>query len=327
MTARYKVLKPEDLTNTHGVRPFAMDVLNGLSETPKHLPSRWIYDEAGSMLFKDICDLDEYYQTRTEAAILEAHADAILNATGEGPLAIVDLGAGDGRKTNILLDAVAGRDTRFVPIDISESAMVELCDNTAKRFPKLQVNGLVSDYFDGIQWLSGQSKRRKLVLFLGSNIGNFSVVQARNFLRQLWDSLDDGDIVLMGFDMKKDIELLLAAYNDREGVTAKFSLNLLSRINNELGANFDTSAFRHFATYNVFSGAMESYLVSLKEQDVYVGHLKQSFHFDSWEPIHTEYSYKYLDSDISKLAKQTGFEMMEQFTDGKKWFTDSLWRV
>jgi dimethylhistidine N-methyltransferase len=304
-----------------------MDVLSGLSETPKRLPSRWIYDKRGSELFSKICDLNEYYQTRTEAKVLQDNAEAILAATGDGPINIVDLGAGDGRKTNILLRAARGRDVRFVPIDISESAMADLCGQTMIEFPDIDVKGLVSDYFDGVHWLGGQTKRRKLVLFLGSNIGNFSLVQARFFLRQLWDALNDGDLVLVGFDMKKDIELLLSAYNDRDGVTAEFSLNLLQRANNELGANFDLKNFRHYATYDVFSGAMQSYLVSLTDQDVQIEYLQQSFHFDSWEPIHTEYCYKYLESDIHELAKTTGFSVANTFVDENGWFTDSLWQV
>jgi uncharacterized SAM-dependent methyltransferase len=165
------------------------------------------------------------------------------------------------------------------------------------------------------------------VLFLGSNIGNFNRAQARVFLRQLWEALNDRDQVLIGFDLKKDIELLLAAYNDAKGVTADFNTNLLRRINRELGGDFDLSAFRHYATYDVFSGAIESYIVSLKEQVVTIRELQTTFHFDEWEPIHTEYSYKYLQKDIDSLAAVTGFKIIEQYYDSKRWFTDSLWQV
>jgi len=325
----YRVLQPADLTAAHGLRRFALDVLNGLSETPKRLPSRWIYDDEGSRLFSKICELEEYYPTRCEAEILTANAPEILKAAGNQPLDVVDLGAGDGRKTNIVLESAIGQglDVRFVPIDISEAAMAGLVQATQKRFEGLPVSGIVAEYFDGLSWLSQGSDRRHLVMFLGSNIGNFSKVQARVFLRQLWEALNPGDLVLVGFDLKKDIERLLDAYNDSEGVTAAFNLNLLARINRELGGDFDLSKFRHYATYDVFSGAMESYIVSMERQTVTITDLFSSFEFLPWEPIHTEYSYKYLQSDIDYLADATGFRVVGQFHDSKGWFVDSLWQV
>jgi dimethylhistidine N-methyltransferase len=325
---RYRVLQPSDLGADILSRRFAVDVLRGLSERPKRLPSRWFYDETGSRLFEQICDLDEYYLTRTETSILRQHADRILADAEGAALSIVDLGAGDGRKTDILLAAAAGlADVSYVPIDISETAMARLVGAVSGRYPRMAVGGVVGEYFDGLHWLAQSSERRSLVLFLGSNIGNFDAVNARNFLRQLWDALKHGDLLLIGFDLKKDIELLLAAYNDRQGVTAAFNLNLLARINRDLEADFDLSAFRHFATYNVFSGAMESYLVSRRAQAVKVGALQQAFEFAPWEPIHTEYSYKYLEEDIESLAAETGFSIVDRFYDGRGWFVDALWRV
>jgi dimethylhistidine N-methyltransferase len=325
----FRVLKPSDLAAAHGLRAFALDVLNGLSESPKRLSSRWIYDEHGSKLFSDICELEEYYPTRCEAEILQNNNERILQRAGTNTLDIVDLGAGDGRKTDIVLEAALKRlkEVRYVPIDISESSMRGLVKRTRGKFPSLELAGIVGEYFDGLHWLSNSNDRRNLVLFLGSNIGNFNKVQARVFLRQLWEALNDGDQVLIGFDLKKDIELLLAAYNDRKGVTAAFNKNLLTRVNRELGGDFDLAAYRHFATYDVFSGAMESYIVSLKAQTVTIRDLKSTFTFDEWEPIHTAYSYKYLQSDINELAADTGFEIVEQYYDNKGWFTDSLWQV
>jgi L-histidine N-alpha-methyltransferase len=325
----YRILKPEDLAAAHGLRAFALDVLNGLSETPKRLSSRWIYDDEGSRLFSQICELDEYYPTRTEAEILRCHTGEILESAGTHDLDIVDLGAGDGRKTNIVLQAAIKQleGIHYVPIDISEASMSSLVINTRAQFPGLQVAGIVAEYFDGLHWLSNSNDRRKLVLFLGSNIGNFNRVQARVFLRQLWEALNDGDQVLIGFDMKKNIELLLAAYNDKQGVTAAFNKNLLKRINRELGSNFDLTAYRPFATYDVFSGAMESYIVSLEQQTVVIRELQSTFEFSEWEPIHTEYSYKYRLSDIDGLALDTGFGIVDQYHDAKGWFTNSLWQV
>jgi dimethylhistidine N-methyltransferase len=292
------------------------------------LSSRWIYDDEGSRLFSAICELPEYYPTRCEAEILTARTADILAAVGEGPLDIVDLGAGDGRKAAIVIqDALnRGPDVRYVPIDISEAAMSKLVDGMRARFAGLAVGGVVGEYFDSLNWLS-RSQRRRMVMFLGSNIGNFTKVQARVFLRQLWEALNPGDLALIGFDLKKDIDLLLDAYNDTAGVTAKFNTNLLARINRELGGEFDTGTFRHYATYDVYSGAMESYIVSMVRQTVAVRDLRTSFEFDEWEPVHTEYSYKYLQSDIENLANATGFEILGQYHDAKRWFTDSLWKV
>jgi dimethylhistidine N-methyltransferase len=327
----YRILSAADISESaHPVKDFAIDVLVGLSGHPKRLPSRYIYDDEGSALFSAICDLDEYYPTRIEHQILDTHKQSILDALGGAPFNLVDLGAGDGRKTKVLLQHFdkQGADFRFAPIDISEGAMKGLVDNVGEELPNVRTDGVVSEYFDGIEWLGAQSpERKKLVLLLGSNIGNFDKPRARAMLLRLWNAASDGDLVLIGFDLKKDIEALLSAYNDSEGVTARFNKNLLKRINTELGGDFDTERFRHFATYNVFSGAMESYLVSLERQTVNVEALRTSFDFKPWEPIHTEYSYKYLESDIADLAEATGFTIETQLFDERRWFVDSIWRV
>lgn len=332
MSGGYQVLGPQAVHDLHDpLRELAYDVLVGLSERPKRMSSKYFYDDAGSRYFQRIMNLPEYYPTECEAEILRSHADMLTRRVVElGPFNVVDLGAGDGKKTMILLEHLrrAGADFVYVPIDISEGAMRQLVGVVRERFPDVRVEGLVCEYADGVRYLGqGQDGRRNLVLFLGSNIGNFNAVQARAFLRRLWSSLSDGDYAIVGFDLKKDIEVLLAAYNDKEGITAAFNLNLLHRLNRELGANFDVSSFRHFGTYNVFSGAMESYLVSLEPQIVRVDALEQSFAFDAWEPMHTEYSYKYLRSDVDALARDTGFERVERVEDARGWFADALWRV
>ncbi|MBX3246845.1 MAG: L-histidine N(alpha)-methyltransferase [Myxococcales bacterium] len=328
----YTVLGPATLEALHDPRrDFAYDVLVGLSEKPKRLPSKYIYDDEGSQHFSRIMSLDEYYPTRCETEVLERYADEIVAPLlGGGPINLVDLGAGDGKKTMIVLDALrrAGADFTFVPIDISEGAMKELVARVRAQMPDVAIEGLVCEYTEGVHHLGREQRdRRNLVLFLGSNIGNFNRVQSRSFLLRLWSSLGEGDYALLGFDLKKDIEVLLAAYNDREGVTSAFNLGLLRRINRELGASFDLDRWRHYGTYNVFSGAMESYLVSLEPQVVEVEALEQRFAFDAWEPVHTEYSYKYLRSDVEALAHDTGFEVAGRFEDSRGWFLDALWRV
>ncbi|MGF1467442.1 MAG: L-histidine N(alpha)-methyltransferase [Sandaracinaceae bacterium] len=328
----YRILQGhENGAGPAATQAFAYDVLVGLSERPKRLPSKYFYDDQGSRYFQRIMGLDEYYPTRCEREILLRHAqDIVAPARAGGPFHLVDLGAGDGAKTMILLRALseAKADFTYVPIDISEGAMRAVVAAVERELPELRIEGLVTDYLTGLHWLSQhEPDKRSLVLFLGSNIGNFNRVQARAFLRRLWNAMNDGDYALVGFDLKKDIEALLAAYNDREGVTAAFNLNLLQRINRELDADFDVQAFRHYGTYDVFSGAMESYLVSLKPQIVKVGALEMSFPFDAWEPIHTEYSYKYLRSDVTSLAEDTGFECLDRFEDDRNWFLDALWKV
>jgi L-histidine N-alpha-methyltransferase len=331
MTREWKVLDPAMAAQLReNDREFALDVLEGLSERPRRLSSRWFYDERGSELFARIMDVPQYYPTDCEREILEERAAEIIEPLVDQPFHLVDLGAGDGRKTVLLLEHLqqAGADVTYVPIDISEQAMADVVGRIGEALPDMSVSGIVSEYTDGLRWLQARDDRRPaLVLFLGSNIGNFNKSQARAFLRRLWTALQDGDHVLIGFDLKKDIDLLLSAYNDPQGVTAAFNLNLLHRINRELGGNFDVSRFRHYGTYNVFSGAMESYLVSLVAQTVTIEAIGQTFEFQEWEPIHTEYSYKYLESDIISLAESTGFSIRARFHDRRRWFTDSLWRV
>ncbi len=311
-----------------GHQELAYEVQVGLSSSPKRLPSRFFYDDEGSVLFQRIMDLDEYYLTRCEDEILTKHAEAIAASVRE-PLHLVDLGAGDGAKTKILLRALikAEADVIYVPIDISSGAIDGLVKAMAEEFPTLRVSGVVGEYASSIRWLAkSRQERSNLVLFLGSNIGNFPLPEARGFLGQLWAQMRTCDRLLIGFDLKKDIEKLLAAYNDRDGVTAAFNLNLLRRLNRELGANFDLDAFRHYGTYDVMTGAMTSYLVSLKKQAVFIGALDRSFHFDAWEPVHTEFSYKYLRSDIDTLAHDSGFEQVARFECEHSWFLDDLWR-
>lgn len=325
----YEILDRSQFARPDDARAFAEEVLVGLSEHPKRLPSKFFYDDEGSRLFQQICELDEYYPTRIERTILRRYAGAILETVADTHLNLVDLGAGDGHKTAHLLEWLLGRgsDLRYVPIDISEGAMTHAVESLGKKFPRLEIRGIVADYFEGLSWIAQQTDRRNLVLFLGSNIGNFDKPRARAFLRRLWNALNRDDRLLIGFDLKKDIELLLRAYNDHAGVTAQFNLNLLERINRELGGNFDLNRWRHYGTYNVFTGAMESYLVSLEDQVVRIDALEHEFQFAPWEPIFTEYSYKYLESDIDALARSAHFAIDRKFHDSDRWFCDALWRV
>jgi L-histidine N-alpha-methyltransferase len=317
MSDLYRVIGKHDLSNHFSeTYEFALDVLVGLSDTRKRIPSKHLYDARGSELFQQITRLPEYYLTNCEIEILRNQTGTIGEYIKGGSINLVELGAGYSEKTLCVVEYLLGHDFDFqyVPIDISEAAMADLVKALSEKYPRLQINGLVADYTSGLKWLNNRNGRKNFVLFLGSSIGNFSHAEARTFLRNVWSCLQDGDQCLVGFDLKKDIEMFLWAYNDREGVTSEFNLNVLKRINRELGGEFDVSKFRHYGTYDVFSGAMQSYLVSLEAQEVFVKDIGRSFQFRSWEPIHMEYSYKYLIADIDMLASE-------------RYFVDSIWRV
>ena len=309
----------------------ALSVLEGLSNKQKSLPSKLFYDDKGSDLFKQIMALDEYYPTRCEAEILEKYGNLIASHLSGNSFNLIELGCGDGAKTMILLKELlkASEGFNFVPLDISEAAVQSLIENIKQEFGELpfSVKGLVAEYFQGIKWLTQNVSDRNLVLFLGSNIGNFSNPVAKRFLRHIWHSLNHGDLVLIGFDLKKDLDVMYNAYNDSKGVTKEFNFNVLDRINSFLDADFKRENFQHQGLYDVKTGAMESYLISQSRHTVKIRDLGKEFLFKPWEPIHMEYSYKYLDSEVLDLADSTGFEILENFKDSKNYFLDSLWRV
>lgn len=329
MPATYKKLDLSDINGNEEKQTFALDILLGLSQKPKKISSRYFYDKEGSELFTKITELPEYYLTKCEFEIMEKHKQQIADLVSGESFNLIELGPGDGRKTNILLKHFLelGLNFQYIPIDISEASMKDLIVSMNNRFSSLNTHGLVTEYFSGIKWLNENKKRRNLILFMGSNIGNFNASNARVFLKSLWNSLNSNDYIMIGFDLKKDIDLMLNAYNDSQGITSLFNMNLLKRINKELDGNFDIEKFRHFSNYDVYSGAIESYLISTEKQSIFLKALGQEFFFQAWEPIHTEYSYKYLESDIESLAKETGFTLENQFYDSRKYFADSIWKV
>ena len=330
MSSRYHIINPADFSAEQVAKDeFALDVLMGLSSADKHLPTKYFYDQTGSYLFQQIMDLPEYYLTTCESEILSAHKHDIAQAVCQEQLSVIELGAGDGRKTTILIEALAQTGTRFcyAPIDISESAIHGLTKSIKKQFPAVECRGMVGDYFHGIRWSNENHRGSRLVLFLGSTVGNFTGQQTQTFLRTLWNALSHGDHLLIGFDLKKDIDILLHAYNDSRGVTSRFNLNLLDRINRELGGEFDVSKFQHFGTYDVISGAMKSYLVSREHQNVRIRSLNKDFSFQPYEAIHLEYSFKFLAEDVKALANTTGFQIVDHYFDKRRYFVDALWRV
>ncbi len=310
-----------------GSSEFADAVKVGLQAVPKSLSSMYFYDDRGSELFQAISRHPDYYLTSTEHAILSADAETIFSRIDCNELDVVELGAGDGHKTQILLDAFSarGKSINYYPIDISAEA-IRLLEDGLQLADNVQLHPIVADHFSGLDEIREESNRTKLVLFLGSSIGNFNRVETVDFLKEIKTHLQAGDFLLLGFDLKKDIPQLVKAYNDEAGLTEAFNKNLLTRINRELGANFDLDSFQHFGTYNPILGAMESYLVADSAQTVVISDLDLSVNFAAWEPIHLEYSFKFSVEDIRYFAEKSNFEVIENYIDSNALFCDSLWR-
>jgi L-histidine Nalpha-methyltransferase len=308
---------------------FARAVERGLSAENKSLPCKYIYDERGSCLFSEIMNLPEYYPTRCEKEILTRYRSCLSDYLGDEPFHLVDLGAGDGRKTKLLLRQFTndGRKFSFVPIDISQSSLECMANDLEPEFCDLKLKGLVADYFKGLEYLSHNNRERNFVLFLGSNIGNFNREESREFLTGLRNSLNDGDLLLIGFDLKKKTSVMVEAYNDSAGISAQFNLNLLNRINGELGGEFDLDTFKYYSNYEARQGAIVSCLLSTRKQTVFIDALDREFDFGKWEPIHTESSYKFGIEQVHRLARDCGFEIEDDFFDSRRWFVDSLWRA
>lgn len=304
-------------------------IQSGLSQPNKQIQSKFFYDEEGCKLFNQITRHPDYYLTNCELEILQTYKKDIAAIVHSIPFNLVELGPGEGVKTKVLIEQFLKDHLQFsyLPIDISMDYLKQLASEFEKQIPRLNISLIHSDYLHGLEWLSKHSNRHNFVLFLGSSIGNFNPSSMIDFLTHLKHALNEGDFVLIGFDLRKDIDILMRAYNDSSGITRDFNLNLLQRINRELYANFDINKFRHYATYNVYTGAMESYLVSVESQVINVKSIDQSFHFESIEPIHVEYSYKYLLSQLNEFAEETGFEIVQYYFDSKEYFVDALWRV
>ncbi|RNI27483.1 L-histidine N(alpha)-methyltransferase [Rufibacter immobilis] len=319
-------LLPQLVSTDNGL---AQDVRQGLSQNPKKLSSRFFYDAKGSQLFQQIMELPEYYLTKLEHQILSRQRKEILYAIDTAtPFQLVDLGAGDAYKTKLLLsELVASKvDFSYVPLDISEDQLNLLLEDLHHRWPQLPVTALAAEYFQGLAWLNQEKPQRKVVLFLGSNIGNFHLQEAQEFLCTLRKSLNPHDSLLLGLDLRKDPEKMRRAYADAAGVTSAFNLNLLHRINKELHADFDLDQFQHFAEYDPLEGTMRSFLISRKAQQVHIGALNETFEFEAWEAIHTENSYKFSLRQVEEMAQACGYRVQDVYTDASHGFADVLLR-
>ncbi|MBW8878794.1 MAG: L-histidine N(alpha)-methyltransferase [Acidobacteria bacterium] len=306
---------------------FADDVRRGLTATPKFLYPKYFYDELGSRLFEAITALPEYYVTRSEAEILRARAGEIVAALG-GPLWLVELGSGDGQKTRLVIEALLARQEtlEYVPVDISESAIETSSRSLLLSYPDLRITGYIGEYHAALRMIRKERVRpgRTLVLFLGSTLGNLDPKERLAFLRDVRNLLNPGEGFLLGVDLEKPESVLIPAYDDPLKVTAAFNLNLLVRIDRELGGGFDISTFRHRALYNGAEGRIEMHLESRRDQTVPIRGLGLEVSFAAGETIHTESSYKFRREQIAALAAETGFELRRTWTDSRGWFSSNL---
>jgi len=308
---------------------FANEVIAGLSAGSKYLSSKWFYDEIGDDLFNKITALDEYYLTRTEKEIISKYAQAIANYALEAgkPIEIIELGGGDGSKAIQLLAGFQGHleKVSYKPLDISKNALDFLQSNVHDAYPTLVIEPLEADFFSA-NWLQPATEPvTRLLLFLGSTVGNFEEGVWQGLIAHLTKDLQAGDFFLAGFDMLKEPSVIEAAYNDGQGVTKAFNLNLLNRINRELGANFNVESFYHHSFFNAGKQRAESYLISSQAQTVHFEALNFEVYFYPWEAIHTEISRKFALHEIEVLAKANNCAILNQFSDAKNWFIDSLW--
>lgn len=300
-------------------------VEEGLSRTQKSLPSWLFYDENGDRIFQEIMHMPSYYLTGCEYEILRMNTKDILKRfQGQGSFQLIELGAGDGLKTEVLLKYFTEKqaDFSYHPIDISASVLAQLQTRLQDSLPNLAYYPQQGEYIEALNKLNLANDQRKVILFLGSNIGNFGVKQAGQFLKQIKNSMHSGDLFFLGVDLKKDPRMIQRAYDDEYGITKRFNMNLLLRLNTELGANFMLDQFNHYASYNPDTGEARSYLVSLRDQDVYIDALNKMIHFNRWEHIHTEVSIKYDQNMINNLAIDSGLEIAHQYFDGKHYFSD-----
>ncbi|NLR80840.1 L-histidine N(alpha)-methyltransferase [Chitinophaga eiseniae] len=308
---------------------FYHDVIQGLTAPQKYLDPKYFYDATGDALFQQIMQCHEYYLTGCEMEILRQQSAQIAQALQyyAGTFDLVELGAGDATKSVHLLQQLInnGIDYTYLPIDISANVISQLEKSLPAMIPGLRLHGLNGEYFHMLQQANLHTSRKKVLLFMGANIGNYSLHAARTFCQQLRGYLQPGDLLLTGFDLKKHPKIILNAYNDAAGITRAFNFNLLHRINRELQADFDTSKFEHYPTYDPATGACKSYLISLEDQVVHIGE-EVSIPFAENESLYMEISQKYSLEETDQLAAQAGFKPVARFFDHRHWYTDCLWK-
>ena len=310
---------------------FAKDTMEGLNKPQKTMMSKYFYDAKGDAIFQQIMEMPEYYLTRCEMEIFQTQKEEIFKQVcPKGlPFNLIELGAGDGSKTKVLLKHFLkmGIDFTYYPVDISKNILDELVKMLANEIPELDVVPLNMDYFEALKYMEKFKERKNVTMFLGSNIGNFQETNLNRFLKKLQSYFKPNDKLLLGVDLKKDPEIILNAYNDAPGITASFNMNLLYRMNEELGANFDLNLFKHYAMYEPVTGEARSYVVSLKDQSVRFEELDFEVSFETGECIHTEISRKYSVNQLNDMAQECGFITSKNFYDSKNYYVNTMWEV
>lgn len=299
---------------------FVRDVREGLTDDPKHVPPKWHYDERGSELFEKITELPEYYLTNRERAIFREHAADIVEAC-PSPMGLVELGAGSAEKTRLLLEALVDRQgpTVFCPIDISEAA-IDMAHQRFAEDPQIDVQPVLGEFVEGLAKLPEKGTSARLIAFIGSSIGNIPMPEQRELLSAIRGTMREQDRFLLGTDMRKDLDTMIAAYDDSQGVTAEFSLNLLGRMNRELGADFDLDAFAHRPSFDDEISAIRIHLESLTDQRVHLDEIDLTVEFEEGELMHTEDSYKYTEAMIDDLVDHADLRRVESWYDEDRWF-------
>ena len=305
-------------------KSFAEEISYSLNQNSKFINPKFFYDKKGSELFESICLLPEYYPTRTEISILKKLKHDLPSYLNEN-INLVELGSGTSVKTRLILDIFTKLQpkTEYFPIDISE-ILTESSEQLLKDYDTLHITGIIDTYEGGLEFLKSYDNKKNLILFLGSSFGNFTPDDGKLFLEKILSTMKSGDLFLIGLDLVKDKNILESAYDDSQGVTAKFNLNVLSRINDELDADFDINNFSHYSIYNENDQRIEMNLKSLVSQSVIIGKSNLSLNLDKGELIHTEYSHKYHVSQIKKLLSDVGFEFKNMWLDDEKHFSLTL---
>ena len=313
--------------NTKRINSFAEDIDKGLSLKNKAISSKYFYDDIGSRLFQKITKHPDYYLTKNEIEILNKVKLKLPNILKLKEIDIIELGPGDGSKSKIIIEGFLKNNyiVNYYPIDISKKAL-KLIERNIKENNRLNINGIVSEYIEGLNYVKNISINKQLILFLGSNIGNFEKPQSVEFMKNINKNIKKDSYMFIGFDLKKDPRKLNKAYNDSSNLTKKFNLNLLTRINNDMQANFNLNKFVHYGTYNPLLGAMESFLISNVKQKVNIKKIKKIYSFEAFETIHLEYSFKYSIEDIEDLAKKSKFTIQKYYRNKDRGFTNSLWK-
>ena len=305
-------------------KSFAEEIAFSLNEDSKFISPKFFYDKKGSNLFESICSVPEYYPTRTEISILKKLEHDLPSYLNEN-VRLVELGSGASVKTRLILDVFTKLQakTEYFPIDISE-ILTESSEQLLKDYPTLNITGIIDTYEGGLEFLQNYDDKQNLIIFLGSSFGNFSPDDGKIFLKKIFSTMKQGDLFLIGLDLVKDKTILESAYDDSQGITAKFNLNVLSRINDELDADFIINNFSHYSVYNENDQRIEMNLKSLIPQSITIKKSNLSLNLDEGELIHTEYSHKYNPSQIKTLLCDIGFEIKNMWLDDKKYFSLTL---